>query len=523
MSYTALYRKFRPQVFEDVKGQEHIVTTLRNQITTGRIGHAYLFFGTRGTGKTTIAKIFARAINCTNLKDGNPCGECPSCQAAAAGNNMNIIEIDGASNNGVNNIREIIEEVAYSPVDAKYKVYIIDEAHMITDAAFNALLKTLEEPPSYVVFILATTELNGVSPTIRSRCQRYDFRRITLDTIAERLRGLAEIEKINVEDRALRYLARMADGSLRDALSLLDRCATFHYGEELTYDMVLDVLGTTDIEMFSEMIRNIIKDDVIGCIELLEKIVMQGRELGQFVTDFTWYLRNIMLVKSSGKEGAEDLLDISTENMKRLMEEVDMLEDLDQIFRYITIFSDLSGRLKFASQKRVLVEMTLIKACRPQMETNQESLIERLRMLEEKMERGIPMTSVTIENSENRPQTAPPPKVPAILPEAIPEDIQRIVRDWQVIKGMTEYLTRASLEQAKLSLGDAGQLLICFENKFTADQLRQEDKTRELQKLFNEYAEKEVKIEIRDCGEDENFNNHFVDISKLINMEIDTD
>lgn len=523
MSYTALYRKFRPLVFDDVKGQEHIVTTLKNQIITGRIGHAYVFFGTRGTGKTTIAKIFARAINCTDLKDGNPCGECPSCKAAAAGNSMNIIEIDAASNNGINNIREIIEEVAYSPVDAKYKVYIIDEAHMITPDAFNALLKTMEEPPPYAVFILATTEINRISVTILSRCQRYDFRRITLDTIAERLRELTEIEKISVEDRALRYLARMADGSMRDALSLLDQCATFHYGEELTYDMVLDVLGTTDTEIFSEMIRNIIKDDVIGCIELLEKVVMQGRDLGQFVTDFTWYLRNIMLVKSSGKEGTEDVLDISTENMKRLVEEVDMLDNLDQIFRYITVFSDLSGRLKFASQKRVLVEMTLIKVCRPQMENDDTSLRERIRVLEEKMEKGIPMSSVMIENTENKFQAESVNKAPVILPDAIPEDIQKIVRDWPVIKGMTERLTRATLDKAKLSLGDNDRLLICFEDKFTADRLRREEQTKELQKLLNEYVGKEVKIEIRDCGEDQSFENHFADISKLINMEIDRD
>ena len=216
MSYTALYRKFRPDSFNDVKGQEHIVTTLRNQIKAERIGHAYLFCGTRGTGKTTIAKIFAKAVNCEHPIDGSPCGECPTCKAIAAGASMNVIEIDAASNNGVDNIREIVEEVSYSPAAGKYKVYIIDEVHMLSIGAFNALLKTLEEPPSYVIFILATTEMHKIPITILSRCQRYDFRRITIDTIAARLRELMETEQIQVEGKALRYIAKTADGSMRE-------------------------------------------------------------------------------------------------------------------------------------------------------------------------------------------------------------------------------------------------------------------------------------------------------------------
>ena len=232
MSYTALYRKFRPQEFEDVKGQEHIVTALKNQIMLGRTGHAYLFCGTRGTGKTTIAKIFAKAVNCSNPVDGSPCGECESCKAIAAGTSMNVIEMDAASNNGVEDVRTIIDEVQYSPVDGKYKVYIIDEAHMMTGSAFNALLKTIEEPPEYVKFILATTEVHKIPITILSRCQRYDFRRINIDTISSRMRHLADVENLQVEDKALRYIARVADGSMRDALSLLDQCIAFHYGQK---------------------------------------------------------------------------------------------------------------------------------------------------------------------------------------------------------------------------------------------------------------------------------------------------
>ena len=246
MSYTALYRKFRPVCFEDVKGQEHIVTTLQNQIKAERVGHAYLFCGTRGTGKTTIAKIFAKAVNCEQPVEGSPCGECASCRSIAAGASMNVIEIDAASNNGVDNIREIVEEVSYSPAEGRYKVYIIDEVHMLSIGAFNALLKTLEEPPSYAIFILATTEVHKIPITILSRCQRYDFRRITVDTISSRLRELMDAEQIPVEEKALRYVAKTADGSMRDALSLLDQCIAFHFGQELTYDKVLDVLGAVD-------------------------------------------------------------------------------------------------------------------------------------------------------------------------------------------------------------------------------------------------------------------------------------
>ena len=343
MSYTALYRKYRPSEFEDVKGQDHIVTTLKNQIKADRIGHAYLFCGTRGTGKTTVAKIFAKAVNCEHPVDGSPCGECQSCKAIAAGSSMNVIEIDAASNNGVENIRQIREEVSYSPTQGKYKVYIIDEVHMLSIGAFNALLKTLEEPPSYVIFILATTESHKIPITILSRCQKYDFRRISIETISARLMDLLEQEGVEAEEKAVRYVAKAGDGSMRDALSLLDQCIAFYLGEPLTYDHVLEVLGAVDTEVFSRLLRSILANDIVAAIELLEDLIVQGRELGQFVTDFVWYLRNLLLVKSSDE--MEDVLDMSSENLALLKEEADMNE-ADVIMRYIRIFSDLSGQLK---------------------------------------------------------------------------------------------------------------------------------------------------------------------------------
>ena len=343
MSYTALYRKFRPQEFEDVKGQDHIVTTLKNQIKYDRIGPAYLFCGTRGTGKTTIAKIFAKAVNCEHPVDGSPCGECPTCKAIAAGTSMNVIEIDAASNNGVDNIREIREEVAYRPTEGKYKVYIIDEVHMLSAGAFNALLKTLEEPPSYVIFILATTEVYKIPITILSRCQRYDFHRISIDTIAARLSDILKAEGVQAEEKAVRYVAKAGDGSMRDSLSLLDQCIAFYLGQELTYDKVLEVLGAVDTEVFSHMLREIIAGNILNTLSLLERLVIEGKELSQFVNEFTWYLRNLLLVKSS--DDMEDVLDMSSENLPLLKEEAQMIEP-EVLMRYIRIFSDLANQVK---------------------------------------------------------------------------------------------------------------------------------------------------------------------------------
>ena len=387
MSYTALYRKWRPSTFDEVKGQDHIVTTLKNQVINDRIGHAYLFCGTRGTGKTSVAKILAKAVNCAHPVDGNPCGECEVCRAVAAGASMNVIEIDAASNNGVDNIREIKEEVAYPPTQGRFKVYIIDEVHMLSIGAFNALLKTLEEPPAYVIFILATTEAHKIPITILSRCQRYDFKRISIDTISARLSELMVAEDIKADERALRYVAKAADGSMRDALSLLDQCLAFYMGQELKYENVLEVLGAVDTEVFSDFFRGIVDGDALGLIHKLEKIIIDGRDLSQFVSDFTWYLRNLMLLQS--QTDASDVLEMSEENMKLLKEDA-KLTDLNGVMRYIRIFSELSGQLKNSSQKRVMVEVALIKMTQPAMEKGlNDALMDRIAVLERRMDTGL--------------------------------------------------------------------------------------------------------------------------------------
>lgn len=445
MSYMALYRKWRPSTFEDVKGQDHIVQTLKNQIISQRIGHAYLFCGTRGTGKTSIAKIYARAVNCEHPVDGSPCNECEICRSILSGGSMNVVEIDAASNNGVENIREIREQVQYPPTDGTYRVYIIDEVHMLSTGAFNALLKTLEEPPSYVIFILATTEAHKIPITVLSRCQRYDFKRITVDTIADRLTELTTAEQIEVEDKALRYIAKAADGSMRDALSLLDQCVAFHYNTTLTYDNVLEVLGAVDAGVFSELLRAIVEKETTKCIYKLEEMVIQGRELGQFVTDFIWYLRNLLLLKTA--EDAEQILEMSEDNLKQLREEAQLL-DGETLMRYIRIFSELSNQLRYATQKRVLIELAIIKLTKPQMEANLDSILQRLNELEDRVEDGMALSPEMLQqmsqmsaagpgtgmpgqpggSGELSQEAAVPDKVS--LPKAQLDDLNLIRNDW---------------------------------------------------------------------------------------------
>ena len=540
MSYTALYRKFRPSEFADVKGQDHIITTLQNQIRANRIGHAYLFCGTRGTGKTTVAKIFAKAVNCEHPVDGSPCGECETCRSIAAGTSMNVIEIDAASNNGVDNIREIREEVAYRPTEGRYKVYIIDEVHMLSIGAFNALLKTLEEPPEYVIFILATTEVHKIPITILSRCQHYDFKRISIETITDRMKELMDTEHVEVEDKALRYIAKAADGSMRDALSLLDQCIAFYMGQKLTYDNVLEVLGAVDTDVFSRLLRKVIDRDVAGVLDVVDDLVMQGRELTQLAADFTWYLRNLLLVKTS--DNIEDVLDVSTENMAQLKEEAQMIEP-DMLFRYIRIFSELSNQLKYATQKRVMLEVALIKLCTPAMENTQDSLLDRIRAVEEKVEKGIDAAAVIQAqggygagygqdsayggaggNGAGMPGggsgAAGGAGVRKELPNAIPEDVQEVVKNFRSIAGEASGILRGYLKKARLSLGGDNRLMIVLPDPLSESVVGREDHVQELENLIEQRIGKKVEVEVRHMEEGRHFEDTFVDIEQKINMEI---
>ena len=473
MAYTALYRKWRPARFEDVRGQEHIVRTLKNQIISDRVGHAYLFCGTRGTGKTTIAKIMARAVNCEHPVDGSPCNECAVCRSILEGRSVNVAEIDAASNNGVDNIREIRDQVQYSPTEGKYRVYIIDEVHMLSAGAFNALLKTLEEPPAYVIFILATTEANKIPITVLSRCQRYDFRRIGNNVIADQVSNLLKVEGVEADEDAVRYVAKAADGSMRDALSLLEQCISFYYGQRLTYEKVLDVLGAVDTQVFSKLLRLIIRCDVPGCVQLMDEISSQGRDLSQFVTDFIWYLRNLMLVQTADQSA--QALEMTKENYEALREESKMVA-LSVLMRNIRICSELSNQLKFAVSKRVLIEMAIIKMMQPQMEDDIESLRVRLDQIEEKIASGSfvnntePQQSGSIFDSYFEGDAKQPVMQKAAqtveLSEAEYEDYQKISSEWKKLSHMQSGFMNSILMGTNISYDKAKGLCIVFTNKF---------------------------------------------------------
>ena len=514
MSYTALYRKWRPASFEDVKGQDAVVLTLQNQINSQRIGHAYLFCGTRGTGKTSAAKIFARAVNCEQPVNGNPCNECATCQSIASGRSLDVVEIDAASNNGVENIREIRDQVQYPPTDGRYRVYIIDEVHMLSTGAFNALLKTLEEPPSYVIFILATTEVHKIPITVLSRCQRYDFKRITPQIIVNLLLEIASAEQIETEDRALQYIARAADGGMRDALSLLDQCVAFHYGSVLTYDNVLEVLGAVDVRTFSELLRAVVSGDTLTGIRKLEEMVVQGREMGQFVTDFIWYMRNLLLLKTAGD--AEDILDISADNLVFLREEAELVKT-DTLMRYIRVFSELSNQLRYASQKRVLIEIALIKLTRPEMEQNLDSVLERLDRLEDQVEQGVGMpvdselisrlmaSSGDMAAAGTGSAAAEPAGEPQqiILPQAQLEDLNLVRNDWgKIIRGIGGAI-RSSFRDTIVEPAGEGTLCVVFSNPDTFAIGNRPTTLGEIERYVETNYGKAIyfKARVRDAGE----------------------
>ncbi len=514
MSYTALYRKFRPADFGEVKGQDHIVQTLQNQITANRIGHAYLFCGTRGTGKTSVAKIFARAVNCEHPVNGSPCNECDTCRAIQQNRAMNVIEIDAASNNGVDNIRQIREEIQYAPSNGRFTVYIIDEVHMLSIGAFNALLKTLEEPPSYVVFILATTEPHKIPITILSRCQRYDFKRITIDTIADRLRELMEKESIEAEEKAVRYVAKAADGSMRDALSLLDQCIAFYPGQKLTYENTLEVLGAVDQEVFSRLTRSIISGNTMESIRILDEMIMQGREPAQFVNDFIWYLRNLMLVKTS--DGApEDFIDASAERLESLKKEAEMVET-GILMRYIRVLSELSGQMKYSSQKRVLLEIALIKLNRPSMEQDTDSLQNRIALLEQKIEQG----QIAAPKKEQRSQS--PPKQKKVWNKAIPQDVQYVADNWGAVHRFIPQPYRQFLSNARFSVKGEDTLLIVFDESAATGYgaCNKPEIIEMLNTIISDEIKKQVRVELKLLENNQNFNDYYQEVISHINMNV---
>ena len=401
MAYQALYRRYRPINFDDMIGQEHITKTLRNQIVTGRTSHAYIFTGIRGTGKTSTAKVFSRAINCTNPKNGNPCNECPTCKGILDGSILDVSEIDAASNNGVDNIREIRDEVIYSAVQAKYKVFIIDEVHMLSPSAFNALLKTLEEPPEHVVFILATTDIHKVPETILSRCQRFDFRRITSDDVAAHLKKVTSADGVEIDDKGLKLVARLAEGSMRDALSIMDRCLAYGSGK-LSYDEIVNILGVAEDSQTLEMLKSVAAGDTAAAVSSLDYMLAAGKSIDIIIGGLIASVRNIMMCLTL--KNPETVIDVGGETLDELKAAAkDFTEE--KCINCIKTLSGAAADVKFSPNPRVTLEICLIKLCNPSYMQSQEVLLDRLSTVEKKMAEGVPVRKESVAVKKTEPAT----------------------------------------------------------------------------------------------------------------------
>ncbi len=393
MQYTALYRKFRPMTFSEIVGQEHITTTLKNQVIADRVGHAYLFTGCRGCGKTSSAKVLARAINCLNPKDGEPCNECSICKAALEGSLTDIVEMDAASNNGVDDIRAIRDEVNFLPTIAKYRVYIIDEVHMLSIGAFNALLKTLEEPPKHVKFILATTEPQKLPATILSRCQRFDFKRISEEEIVKNLEKVCKECKIEYSKSALELIAELSEGAMRDALSILERCSQ---GEEnnITEEKVKDLVGIPKLEYISGMCKAILEYDVDKSLEISNEIILEGKDLGNFLWEIIKYVKDLMILKT-----ANSISNIYSVSDKEVLQKLSEISTKDRLLDIIYKLSDLENELKWSSQKNIIFQVGIMRLCSKENST----LEERVKNIENKIASGN--INVKVENNTSKKQS----------------------------------------------------------------------------------------------------------------------
>ena len=514
MSYLAIYRQYRPLGFDDVCGQEHIVKTLKRQIETGRIGHAYLFSGSRGTGKTTTARIFAKAINCLNPKDGSPCGECAVCKGLNNPSTLDVVEIDAASNNRVDEIRNLRETVTFPPTIGRYKVYIIDEVHMLTDQAFNALLKTLEEPPSYAVFILATTEAHKVPQTILSRCMRFDFRLISEDLIADRIKGIYDDLGKPYEESAVRAIARAGNGSMRDALSLADICVSYGAGK-LTYKDVSEVLGSSDKESLYSLIESIFGADSGAALETVNALTMKGKGIGVINGDVISALRDIYVVSSCVDfNSILHLPESETEELKRLA----VMTVPSKIIRCIELFSEIEGELKYSTHPRIAFETAVIRAAKPETDWNIEALMARITKLEKEVENGeFTVKEVVRVNREakteeikptvkNEPVTEQPTckkmtaeeffapdKKTKELSDAKPMELLGILTR-RLRQGLHTALW-AAFQNVKLRVED-NTLVVFVETEGDKTMISRKDNVDIIKKMLDEYGDIDVEIKI---------------------------
>jgi len=399
LGYTALYREWRPKTFDDVVGQEHITTTLKNEIINDRIAHAYLFCGTRGTGKTSTAKVMAKALNCLNLQDGEPCNECEMCKKINEGLAIDVTELDAASNNGIDKIRDIIDDTKYPPQEAKYKVYIMDEVHMLSVGAVNAFLKTLEEPPKNVIFILATTDPQKLPITILSRCQRFDFKRINHKEVSARLRRITEAQNIDCEDKSLDLIARVCDGAMRDALSILDQAIAM--GEnEIDYNDLVSILGLVTNEYLFDITNSIIERNIEKSMIIVDKLVYSGKDMQLFIKDLIAHFRNLLMIKVT--TNPEEVLDMSLENITLVREQGRKIR-VEEIMRDIRILQEAEANSKMSKQSRLYLELSIIKMCKIEYDTSNEVILSRMNRLEEDLKNGKVqiVSNSSVDESEN--------------------------------------------------------------------------------------------------------------------------
>jgi DNA polymerase-3 subunit gamma/tau len=510
VSYTALYREWRPRVFEDVVGQNHITVTLKNQIKNNRIAHAYLFSGTRGTGKTSTAKIFSKAVNCLDLKDGEPCNECEMCKKINMGLAIDVIEMDAASKRNLEDIKDVIENVKYPPQEGKYKVYIMDEVHMLTPQAVNAFLKTLEEPPSNVIFILATTDPQKLPVTILSRCQKFDFRRIKGLYMFERLRKIVKEQGVFADDKSLNLISRMCDGAMRDALSILDQAISMG-GGKVEYDGVISMLGLVTNENLIRLTNEVIEKDVEGSMRIVDDIVLSGKDIYNFIKDMITHMRNLLMVKVS--KNPEDILDMSEENMELLKEQAQKIR-IEEIMRDIRILQDAEDQSKWTKQSRIYLELAVIKMCKIEYDTSKEVILSRLNRLEEALKEGelkvtceriIPNTTNVVKK-ENRTKIEENKSKENIRPVMDDNVYSKLTLDivkksWKDIlesfKSKSYRVIHAALFTGEVIKCENGIITIRYDKDyaFNKQRLEKEENRRIVEEIFSEALKERVRLQ----------------------------
>lgn len=505
MAYTALYREWRPKTFDDVVGQTHITVTIKNQILKDRIAHAYLFCGTRGTGKTSTAKIFAKALNCRNLQEGEPCNECDMCKKINSGLAIDVTELDAASNNGVDNIRDIIEDVQYPPQEARFKVYIMDEVHMLSAGAVNAFLKTLEEPPKSVVFILATTDPQKLPITILSRCQRFDFKRIKNEEIFSRLRRIVQQQGVYADDNSLSLIARISDGAMRDSLSILDQAISMG-GGKVEYDNLIGMLGLVTNENLLKLTECIIDKDVEKSIRLIDEVILSGKDSFGFIKDLITHFRNLMIVRVS--QTPEDILDMSKENIELIKVQAQKIR-IEEIMRNIKVLQEAEEQAKWSKQSRIYLELAVIKMCKVEYDTSKEVLLSRINKMEEIIRQGkITVACETVTPKASGEKKAAGPNKPA---EAVVRPVEEfnsnteltldiVKRKWKDIletfKNRRFMVLYASLMTGRLVGFSKGVVEIFYEEQyaFNKQRLEKEDNRRNVEEIFAEVLKEKVKL-----------------------------